>query len=462
MVNLLKRPAPQEQDASVVPLFAGGNGEAEFTPAQKRSMMRPVLIGCVLIGVFVVGLLTWAGFSSVSGAVLAPGVVRAEANRQTVKSLEGGIVRQILVRNGDRVRVGQPLLIFDDVQPRAQVDVYSRQYDGLLAQRARFQAEVLGQGAIVFPAELTSRRGDPFVGALMAEQQSLFQTRRMVLNSQAAVLRQQILGLESRIGGLQIQSASIAEQSALISEELSGMQKLHEQGYAPKTRVLALQRSVADLNGRRGAQIADIDRTRESIGEIQIKLSGLRQNYVGEAAAGLETVQAQIAEVEPRLRAARDALAHTRVTAPSDGYVLNLSQFTVGGVAGAGETLLDVVPADAPLVIDARVRPNDIEQVTPGMAARVQLSAYSTRLAPRVEADVTTVAADRVIDERTGEPYFPVELRIRPDELKKFNGKVKLYPGMPADTQITTGKRTILDFLIGPVRDTLSDSLRED
>lgn len=461
LVNRLRRPDEEQEDASVVPLFGDPTEEA-LTPAQKRTIMRPIIAGCVLIGVFVVGLLVWAGVSSVSGAVVAPGVVRAEANRKTMKSLEGGVVRAIAVRNGSRVGPGQLLIQFDDVQPRAQVEILSGQLDSLLAQRARFEAEMTGRPAIAFPPELLARQGEPRVAALVADQQNLFQSRRLLLASQADVLRQQVLQLDMRIGGLQAQVSSLDQQKTLINEELEGMRTLFEKGYAPKTRILALERAAAQLGGQRGAQIAEISRARETIGETRIELASLQQKYVSEAAEEYRRAQADIAEVAPRLRAARDALAHTRITSPTDGYVLNLTQFTVGGVAGPGESLLDVVPANAPLIIDAHIRPTDIDEVAPGQEARIRLSAYSSRLAPEVAAEVTTVGADSVVVERTGESYFPVELRIKPEELKKFDGRVKLSPGMPADVMITTRQRTVLDYLLGPLKDVFNGSLREE
>ncbi len=462
MKLLKRRESPQEAEpTSVVPLFGPSDDEA-LTPSQRRTMMKPIIGGSVLIGVFVVGLLVWAGVSSLSGAVLAQGVVRAEANRKTLKSLEGGVVRAIHVRNGARVAPGQLLMQFDDVQPRAQVDILSGQMDSLLAQRARFEAEMTNRPSITFPPELLARAGEPTIAALMSDQQNLFQSRLLVLRSQADGLRQQAIQLESRVGGLQSQIASLDSQKALIQEELAGMQALFEKGYAPKTRILALQRAAAQIGGQRGVQVAEVSRAREAISETRIKLATLQQERVSEAAEAYRNAQTEIAEVAPRLRAARDALAHTRVTSPTDGYVLNLTQFTIGGVAAPGEPLLDIVPANAPLIIDAQVKPTDIEAVAPGMDARVRLSAYSSRVAPQVAAEVTTVGADRVVVERTGEAFFPVELRIKPDELSKFNGKVKLSPGQPADVMITTGERTVLDYLLGPLKDVFSSSMREE
>jgi HlyD family type I secretion membrane fusion protein len=262
---------------------------------------------------------------------------------------------------------------------------------------------------------------------------------------------------------LQAQVSSLDEQERLINEELAGVRELNAKGYAPLNRVRALERNAASLGGNKGGQVAEISRARESIGEARLELAKVRQQQVTEAAEKLREVETRIADLLPRLTAAEQAFAQTKVIAPVDGYVLNLTQFTEGGVAGAGETLLDIVPSNAPMVIDAKVRPQDIDQVAPGMKARIRLSAYSQRLSPEVEAEVTTVSADRLVDERTGESYFRAELRVPASEMRKFAGKkVKMNPGMPADTMIVTGERSVLDFIVGPLRDTIGDSLREE
>ena len=462
-MKLLNPSLPSSQaapaDETVVPLF----GAQPDTPELGRKVRSPILAGAAVIGVGVIGLLAWAALSSVSGAVVAPGVIRAEGQRKTIKSLEGGIVERISVREGQRVARGETLLEFEDTRPLSQLEVLRSSYFNLLAERARYQAELRGLSAIPFPAELLAAApADAGVAAMLRTQQDVFTARRILVSSQTEVLNQRIQQLEIRITGFQAQAASIQEQSRLIDEELAGLRELHAKGYAPLNRVRAVERNAASLGGSRGAQVAEIARTRESIGEARIELAKVRQEYVGEAAEQLREIEVKMADLLPRLRAAEDAYRHTRIVAPVDGYVLNLTQFTEGGVAGPGEPLMDVVPANAPLIIDARVRPQDIDNVAAGQEARVRLSALSSRLSPEVQADVVTVSADRKVDANTGEPYFEAQVRIRPEELRKFaDKKVRLNPGMPADAYILTGQRTVLDFIIGPLRDTVRDSLRE-
>lgn len=437
----------------------------ETAPAERaaspRRRISPITAGCIVIAVFVVGMLLWAGVASISGAVLAPGAVRVQANRKTVKHLEGGIVRTINVREGDRVQRGQVLMTFDQVQPKAQLEVFRSQFDGALAQRARFQAELGRRPSITFPPELLRRASDPRVAQLMQEQQALFESRNQLESSQVSVLQQRVEQLNTTITGLRAQIEAVTSQSALIKEELAGMQSLYEQGYAPKTRILALQRTAAGLGGRRGELVANIAKAQEGIGEARIQMAGVVEKRQTEAAEGLTKAQEEIAELLPRLRVAEQAMTNTVVRPPVDGYVLNLTQFTEGGVVQAGEPLLDVVPLGTPLVIQARVSPKDTDEIAVGMKARVQLTAYSSRVAPPLDAEVVTVSADRLTDERTGESFFEVQLTVKPDQIKRLGKGAKLAPGMPANVMILTRPRTVLDYFLSPIRDTFNTAMRE-
>lgn len=426
---------------------------------QKKRMRAPIVAGGITVLVFFVGFLVWAGFSTISGGVPAPGVVTVENNRKSVQHLDGGVIREIRVREGDRVTAGQVLFVFDDSQARAQVDVLANQYDSLLAQKARLEAELADRADIVFPAELTSRAGDPRVAGLMRDQETLFRASRGVYLAQSGVLGQRVQQLESRRQGLQAQVASLDQQNRLVQDELSGVSSLYERGFAPKSRVLALQRSQAGLTGDRGARQADIAGVHEAVGETRIQLAQLKEQRATQAADTLRQVQVQMADVLPRLTAARAVLDRTIVRSPADGYVLGLTQFTVGGVARPGERLLDVVPQGAPLVVRVNVRPEDIDDVKVGMDAEVRLTAYHSRTIPPVKAKVLTVSADRITNER-GESFFTAELAVDAAELKRLP-QVKLSPGMPAQAIIVTGDRSILDYLTSPIVTTLRDSMRE-
>lgn len=436
-------------------------GEPTVSPVHQRRIRRRVIIGCIFTCVFVFGLMGWAAVSTVTGAVAAPGVVKVENNRKSVKHLEPGIVRQILVHEGEHVKRGQLLFVFDDAQPKSQLQELENEYDALLAQRARFEAELLHKPAIDFPPEVLADRSDPAVAAMIQDQQSVFASHREVLATQANISQQRVAELGTQISGLRSQVASTDSQSALNEDELQGLQTLYKGGYAPKTRVLDLQRSAAQLTGSKGEQVAEIARAQQSIGETRVQLIQTQQQFVADAADGLRDVQEKISDVQPRLDAAREVLAHTTVLSPVDGYVLNQTQFTEGGVVSAGESMLDIVPDNVPLVVEAKIKPRDVHAVAPGMKALVTLTAYNARTTPKVEAVVDTVAADELIDQKSGQGYFTAQLRIEPNELKRLPPDVKLYPGLPTQTMIVTGHRTIMDFLIGPLRDAITQSMHE-
>jgi HlyD family secretion protein/epimerase transport system membrane fusion protein len=428
---------------------------------QRRRLRGPIVAGGITCAVFVVGFLVWAAVFKIAGGVTSPGVVVVENNRKTVEHLDGGVIRKILVHEGDEVKRGQVLFELDDTQARAQVDVLSNQYDSLLAQRARLEAILAGRSKIEFPPELTSRAGDPRVAGMMRDQENLFDASQAVYVSQSGVLNQRMQQLRSRGQGLSAQVTSVDQQTKLVEDELSGVKSLYERGFAPKSRLLALERSRAGLVGDRGARQADIASVGQAIGETRIQLAQLREQRATETADQLRQVQVQIADILPRLRAAEAVLTRTIVRAPTDGAVLGMTQFTEGGVARPGEKLLDVVPEGAPLVVRATVRPDHIDEVKIGMPAEIHLSAYSSRKVPPVKARVIKVSADRITNEK-GDSFFTAELAVDPKELKQLGPEVKLSPGMPAQTIIVTGERTILDYLVSPFEDTIKGALREN
>jgi len=359
------------------------------------------------------------------------------------------------------VAAGAPLLRFDSVQAAAAVDVLQSQHDAILAQSARFSAESVGARTLVLPPELTDRMADPRVAGLIRDQQLLFNSRLQFFVSQEGVLGQRIDQLATQMVGVQAQLDSIDEQLALTREELAGYQTLYEKGYAPKTLILRYERSLSELGGRRGALTSELNRLRQAQGEARLQLTTLRNQRISEAAEGLRQMQNQLSDVGPRLTAAQQVLDRTTVVSPVDGYVLNLTQFTVGGVVTPGELLMDVVPADAPLIVHARIAPQDIDSVTVGQEARVEITAFAQRAKP-LDATVTSVSADRLVDAQTGATYFLAELRIDPADLAKLPEGASLSPGMPGRAMIVTGRRSILDYMISPLTDTFDGALREE
>ena len=426
---------------------------------QKARMRGPILAGGATVLVFVVGFAVWASVFKISGGVAAPGVVVVEDSRKTVEQLDGGIISQVRVHEGDHVSKGQVLFLMDDTQARAQAQVFSSEYYNLLAQKTRLEAELTDQPKIIFPKELTAHAGEPEVAQAMHNQEVLFKADRDLYVSQAGVLNQRVQEMQSRGAGLKSQMTSIDQQNKLVQDELDGVNTLYAEGFAPKSRVLALQRSQAGLLGDRGAREADIASAGQSIGETRIQLAQIRAQRATVAADTLRQVQGQISDVEPRLRSAQAVVERTMVRSPVDGRVLGLTQFTDGGVAKPGERLLDVVPDNATLEVRVMVKPDHIDQVRVGMTAQVRLTTSQARVTPPLNATVATVAADRITDEK-GASFFPVELTVSPKELKKL-GEIKLTPGMQGQAMIIVGKRSILSYLMSPFTQTFDAALHE-
>jgi HlyD family type I secretion membrane fusion protein len=436
-------------------------GDQALDPDIERRMKRPMVVGSAIVGIFVIGIMVWAALAPLTGAVLAPGVVRVEANRKTIRHRSGGTVRAIPVHEGQHVAQGQVLLVMDDVQTRAAVDVLQAQVDAFEAQMARLQAESSGKTSVEFPADLTARISEPAVAQLMRDQQFLFQTRLQFFQSQNDVLQQRVQQADAQIAGTKAQIDANNESIDLTKQELAGYQTLFEKGYAPKTLILRYQRSLADLAGRKGSLISDLTRLSEQKGETRLQIVSQNEQRVSQAAEGLRQMQAGFAEASPKLTAARQMLDESVIRSPADGYVLDLTQFTVGGVLGAGELVMAIVPANSPLIVSVRLKPTDIDDVRPGMKARVRLTAFNYRKVSPVEAVVTNVSADQLTDEKSGMGYFRADLKIDPAELAKLPKGSKITPGMPAQAMITTGKKTVLSYIISPLTDTLRDAMRD-
>lgn len=450
-------------DLSEESFLAAQTVEPGGRDALKDRMRRPIVVGGLVILVFVLIAGVWASFSQIEGYVTAPGSVRSEFSRRTVRPRDGGIVAALYVHEGDHVKKDQVLLAFAPTQPQAGVDVARNQTDSEQAQSARFEAEMLGKPAIAFPADLLERaKTDPSVASLIRDQTAVFEARRRVVAEQRAVYRSQIEQLKARIDGLKLQVAANEQSASLIREQLKGFQELYEKGFAPRNQVLNMQRTLSDLGGQRGSTLASITAAQEQMNEVTFNLTKVDQQYQNEAAEGLRTSQVRLADYLPRLRAAEDVLAGSKVLSPVDGIVIGLNQHTVGAAVGAGERLMDIVPANEPLIVEARVNPTDIDQAKIGQTARVRLTAYNQRVHQGVDGEVIGLSPD-LIETQDGLSFFRVTVRVTPEALAASGNKdVRLTPGMPATVELVTGKRSIMNYLLSPFVDPLQRALREE
>jgi HlyD family secretion protein len=421
---------------------------------------RTIAAGLLTIALGIGGFTAWAATAPLASAALAPGVIGVESNRKTVQHLQGGIIAELLVREGERVRAGQVLVRLDDVETQAQFEMLDTQHAALLAEEARLLARRDDQPKLVFPGTLTARSGEPKVAEILFGQRQIFDRERTALNGQIDILHQRIAQHEAQIAACEAQIVSTSDQLALIQEELAVVLELVAKGLEKRPRLLLLQRTAAGLTGTLADFQGRIAAARQAIGEAEFEIASLRQDDMREVATTLREVQSKRAEIAEKLGAAASRQSRQDIPSPADGTVLNLQYFAPGAVVKPGGAIMDIVPGDDQLVVDARVQSNDIDVVHADLPAEVVLTAYKSRTTPRLKGTVTRVSADALIDEKTNLPYFKAQVQIAPQELVKVP-EIHLAPGMPAEVFIVTGERTALDYLIQPLRDSFHRAFRE-
>ena len=432
-----------------------------FQAPERPADYGPIRAGLLVAALFFGGFGTWAAWAPLSSAAVASGQVRVDGHRKTVQHLEGGIIRDILVRDGDAVQAGQVLARMDATQPDATRDLLQGQHNALQALEARLVAERDRLPTIRFPAHLEAQRSDLTMATILAGQETIFASRQRAMEGQMAILNQRIEQFRSEIDGKRAQVASAERQAVLIGDEINGIAALVAKGLERRPRLLALQREGARLEGILGEQAGLIAKAEQGIGEARMQMADLINTQANEIASELRDVQTKLADLEEKLRAASDVAERTEILAPHTGRVLHLRHFTPGGVVKPGEPILEVVPWDDKMVIEAKVRPLDIEAVHAGLPAEVRLSAYKSRSTPTVPGTVIHVSADSLVDDRSGESHYMADIEIAPEQLARLDG-VRLAPGMPAEVMIVTGERTALQYLLlDPVRESFSRAWRE-
>ena len=430
-------------------------------PPALRDRLRGVTwTGNLLVCGFVIGLGTWSTYAPLESAAIAAGTVESESSRKTIQHLEGGIIREILVADGDVVRSGQTIISLEDTKARAEAQSLRGQLWEATAREARLLAEQHGEGRVSFPAELESaRNASPPVAAVLAGQQGIFETRRQVFQSQAAVNREKRSQVEKEIEGLRAQESAASRRIEIVREEAATVAMLVNKGLERRPRLLNLEREIADIEGRRGEIVAHISRAGQVINESEALLLKLEHDRQSEIAQSLREVQNQIFQIRERLQAADDQLSRTAVKAPEDGVVTDLRIHTPGGVIGAGAPLMDLVPRQDRLIVIARVRPEDIDVVRPGLSADVTLLPYNQRRVPRLHGTVMHVSADRLVDKRTDQPYYAAKIRV---PASAGIEDVRIIPGMPAQVFIKTGRGTVALYALKPLLDSFHGAFRED
>ena len=431
-------------------------------PVPSTRLRSLTLAGNLLVCGFVLGLGTWSTFAPLESAAIAVGVVEAESSRKTVQHLEGGIIREILVADGDVVRAGQTLVRLDGTRADVELQSLRGQLWDAEAREGRLQSEQHGDKRVLFSTELQkAATGDPSAAAVMMSQQSIFETRRQVHQSQLAVIREKKLQIEKEIEGLKVQETAAGKRADIVRQEVATVEFLVNKGLERRPRLLNLEREMADIDGRRGETAAQISRAEQVINESETALLKVENDRQNEIAQSLREAQNQIFQLRERVQAADDQLSRTEVKAPEDGVVTDLRIHTPGGVIGAGAPLMDLVPRQDRLIVTARVRPEDIDVVHLGLSADVHLLPYNQRRVPRLKGEVIHVSADRLVDKRTDQPYYAAKIRVENQRLAELHG-IRIIPGMPAQVFIKTGRSTVALYALRPLLDSFTNAFRED
>lgn len=415
---------------------------------------------------FFVGFLGWAALAHLDAAAYAPGQLIVSGQRQAVQHRDGGVVEAILVKDGERVRKGQILIRLAGAEARADERALAGRSISLMAQQARLRAELMGR-PITWPAEFAALEGEDrqMADEAMALQNRQYSARRSLLAAQRSVLGQQSAQANQQGQGYGKMVASSKEQARLVDEELESLRGVAEKGFVSKNRLRALEREKADLEGRSGQYSAGIAQSREAATQGRMQVVEAERTRFEQSTEELRQVEDALSEVEPKWRAARDRLSRIDIRAPSEGTVVGLKVHTVGGVVGAGELLMSVVPDNQPMIIEARVSPNDADDLKTGQPAQVRFSSIHDPAPPTLDGTLTMLSADRLSDERTGDSYYRAEVTVPRSELAELargNAKeVALRAGTPVEVLIPLQKRTALQYALEPLKNAMWRSFRE-
>ena len=428
---------------------------------------REIRIGGIAITAFLAALLGWGALARLDSGVTAPGEVVVYGSRQAVQHRDGGTVAELDVREGDTVKAGQVLLKLQASELKANTETVQNQVIEQEALQARLQAELDRSGFITPPAEFSGLDGDgrATAGKALALQQVEFTRRREALNTEQEVLRRQVAQADEQISGYGSELEANRRQHTLVGQELDGLKDLLKEGLVPATRIRQLQQNQAEFDGTAAGYAADRARTQQEIGEKRIRSEELLADRDADNAKDLRAVQQQLEELRPKLVSYREQLAQTTVRAPVTGQVVNLNIFTVGGVVAAGQRLMEIVPDNQPLIIEAKVKPSDAEDLRRGQSAEVRITAFHDRRMPLLHGSIQSISADAVTEEKSEQRFYRVDVVLPAAELehiKRVHGETSaLRPGLPAEVVIPLKARSALDYLVEPFKEALWTGFRQ-
>lgn len=432
----------------------GENNSSEIITSMEGPKRIGLVIFFLVFGVF--GL--WSAFAPIDGAAHAPGRITVKSYKKIIQHLEGGIVSDILVRNGDHVDAGDPLLVLDDTQPKAQLEIARSQFVALRVREARLIAERDGLNQVIYPESLSET--DSRVAEEIAAQNSIFNARKSSHQNNVEILEQRIEQLETQIVGLKALKSTKEELAASFAEELADTQSLLDRGFSDKNRLRTLERNYAGYLGEAADLTATISATEVQIGETRLQILQQERELRNQVVNELSEVQTGLKDINERIIALEDIVSRTVIRAPEGGIVNGMQVHTIGGVVNPRSAIAEIVPASDELIVEARVSPTDIDRVSIGQDAQIRFSAFSRSL-PTIFGKVINLSADSMIDQTTGASYYLARLEVTPEGMDDL-GNLILMPGMPAEVFINTGSRTFLQYLFKPLSDGFARSFNED
>lgn len=418
-----------------------------------------IVRGSLIVGVLFLGSGIWMSMAPLHGAIVAQGTVKVESNRKSVQHQDGGIVKKILVRDGDSVIAGQPLILLEDLRVDASVVILRDQLDAELIREARLQAEQSLASNIAYPAEILHRSSLPQIKEFMARETSLFNSRESALASQITLLTEQIQQVSQEEKGVQQQINSEKEALAYSNEELEINRPLFEQKFIARARMLQLQRTVSDYQVKLGEHVTNIAKAKQLQSDLEMRIINLRNEYTKNAADELKTSSGKIASLREQLRPSTDAATRQTIVSPVSGKVVGLRIFTEGAAIGPREPLMDIVPQNTPLLVEAKVNLDAISNLRLGQEANIRFTTFTQRTTPLIAGKVAYISADSITDKEGTPPYYLVH--ITPTEKSLKDSGLALQAGMATEVYIQTKERTVMDYILDPITDSLRHSLRE-
>ena len=433
---------------------------AEGEPPLKTNT-RPIILAA-LVGLIIGfgGFLTWAFLAPLDEGVVAPGEVTVVSNKKTIQHRYGGTIEEIRVREGSQVKAGQVLIRLNDAQPRADLAKIRDEYYTALVLEARLLAERRRADAIVLPKEVASMSDPLDIAEQIRTQQELFNARRGALHSEIDILNENIEGMQEYVRRLEELQESRARQMVLLSGEVDSLRQLSNDGYYPRTKILESERLLAELSGKRSEDLGNIAQGKKSISEYKLTIVRREQEFMQDVEEKLSEVQTKLAAVKDQYAATLDVLEKTEIKAPEDGTVVGLAVHTTGGVIMPGDPVMNIVPANEELIVEAKAMTTDRERIREKLKVNLMFTALDIKKTPVIDGEVVLVSADRFIDEATQIPYYLCRIRITQEGIRKL-GNHNLQPGMPVQVVIKTGERTLMDYLVKPLFDRISVSFKE-